>query len=188
MVSILIADDLLLRSYELEDAPELFRAINESRSHLRMWLDWVDATTKPEHSLQFIQHSLQQLHDQKALALGIFHKRKIIGGIGMHQWDHATKKVCIGYWISKEYEGKGIISQCSIRLFDFLFDKLGINKIELHFVSNNTRSASVASRLGCKVEGILRQSSLLNGKLEDVVVTGLLKSEWENHKKTEQLH
>jgi ribosomal-protein-serine acetyltransferase len=182
MVSILIGDDLLLRSYELEDAAELFRAINESRAHLRLWLEWVDDTTKQEHSLQFIQQSLQQLHNQEALALGIFHKRKIIGGIGMHHWDHRVKKVQIGYWISKEYEGKGIITKCTYRLIDFLFDKLGLNKVELHFVSNNKRSAAIADRLGCLIEGMNRQSSLLNGKLEDVVITGILKKEWLNQK------
>ena len=65
-----------------------------------------------------------------------------------------------------------------MRFVDFLFNKVSLNKIEIRFIPHNTRSAKVAERLGCKVEGILRQSYLKDGKLEDLVVTGLLKSEW----------
>lgn len=180
MVSILIDDDILLRTYQLDDNQELFIAIDESRQHLRPWLNWVDNTTKPEHSLHFIQHSLHQLHAQEGIALGIFHKRAIIGGIGMHHWDQTISKAQLGYWISKAYEGKGIINTCMTRFIDFLFEKVGLNKLEIHFITNNQRSARVAEKLGFKVEGVIRESSLRNGILEDIVVTGLLRSEWQH--------
>jgi len=180
LVSIIIDNNLLLRSYVPEDTQELFIAVNNSRNHLNTWLDWVAKTTKPEHSLQFIQQSLQQLHNQEALALGIFYNYRIIGGIGMHHWEQKTKKAQIGYWIIKEFEGKGFINKCLVKFIDFLFEKIGLNKVEIHFVPANKRSASVAGRLGCKVEGILRQSVMRNGKHEDLVVTGLLKHEWKS--------
>ena len=144
MVSIVVDDNTLLRSYEVDDEQELFKVINNSRQHLHPWLSWVDKTTKPEHSLQFIQQSLQQLNNQEALALGIFLNGKIIGGVGMHDWDLATKRAQIGYWISREYEGRGIISKCLVKFTDFLFEKTGLNKIEIHFIPSNKRSAKVA--------------------------------------------
>ncbi|WP_276132684.1 GNAT family N-acetyltransferase [Polluticoccus soli] len=180
MVSILIDNELLLRSFQPDDAPALFKAVDESRMHLRSWLRWVDATTKQEHILQFIQRTQQQLHNQQALELGIFHNRDIIGGIGMHDWDHLLKKAQLGYWIKKEYEGQGIINKCLVRFIDFLFEKPGLNKIEIHFMPANKRSAKVAERLGCKVEGVIRQSYFMNGRLEDLVITGLLKTEWKS--------
>jgi ribosomal-protein-serine acetyltransferase len=178
VVSILIDNNLLLRSYHVEDARDLFQAVNESRAHLRPWLIWVDSTTKQEHSLQFIQMSLQQQHSQEALALGIFYNRKIIGGIGMHHWDHVLEKAYLGYWISKEYEGQGIVNKCLERFIDFIFDKVGLNKLEIHFIPSNKRSACVAERLGFKVEGVLRDSYVVNGVFTDIVITGLLKKEW----------
>lgn len=183
MVSILIDDDLLLRSYQLEDAAELFRTIDASRQHLRPWLVWVDSTTKVEHSQYFIQSSLYQQQHKEGLALGIFYKRKLIGGIGMHHWDHVLEKAQLGYWISKDFEGKGLLSACMERFIDFLFDKAGLNKIEIHFITANKRSAVIAERQGFKVEGIIRDSYILNGMFTDLVVTGLLKKEWkEKHK------
>lgn len=178
MVSIIVDNDILLRTYEVADALELFDAVNNSRKHLNPWLEWVSKTTKPEHSLHFIQQSLQQLNNQEALALGIFDNGKVIGGVGMHDWDQETKRAQIGYWINAEQEGKGIVNRSLVKFLEFLFDKTGFNKIEIHFVQSNKRSAKVASRLGFKVEGIIRQCIMRNGMPEDMVITGLLKSEW----------
>ena len=178
MVSIIVDNKILLRTYEADDAQELFNAVNSSRKHLHPWLDWVSKTTRAEHSLQFIKTSQHQLHTQEALALGIFYNDKIIGGIGMHQWDQQTKRAQIGYWICHEYEGKGIINKCLLRFVDFLFDKIGLNKVEIHFVPANKRSAKVAERLGARIEGVIRQSVIRNGIPEDIIIAGILKSEW----------
>ena len=178
MVSILIDDEFLLRSFQPDDAPSLFKAVDESRQHLRNWLRWVDVTTKQEHILQFILRTQQQQYNQEALELGIFHNREIIGGIGMHDWDHFLKKAQLGYWIKKEYEGKGIVHKCLERFIDFLFEKPGLNKIEIHFMPSNKRSAKLAERLGSKVEGVIRQRYFMNGRLDDLVITGLLITEW----------
>jgi len=184
MVSILIDNDVLLRTYQLEDAANLFAAIDLSRKHLRSWLNWVDNTTKPDHTVQFLQQSMQQLNNQEGLALGIFYKQRIIGGIGMHNWNHNLKKAELGYWIAKESEGKGIIHNCLLRFIDFLFDKVQLNKLEIHFIKENQRSAKVAQNLHFQTEGVLRQSFWHNGKLEDIIITGLLRSEWKALKQT----
>ncbi|MFI5195901.1 MAG: GNAT family N-acetyltransferase [Chitinophagales bacterium] len=178
MVSINIDNNTLLRSYNADDASALFNVVNASRKHLHTWLDWVDKTTKEEHSLQFIQQSLHHLETQEGLALGIFYNGRIIGGIGMHHWEQLTKRAQVGYWISKEYEGKGIMNKCMVKFIGFLFEKIGLNKVEIHFLPGNKRSAKVAERLGFKIEGVIRQSVMRNGKPEDIVIAGLLKKEF----------
>lgn len=181
MTSILIDDDLLLRSYKPEDATELFRCINESRAHLRQHLAWVDGTTRPEHSMHFIQTAIAQAAAGEAVPLGIFlqESRQLIGGIGLQYWNKDVKRGQVGYWIAKSYEGRGLMGRSAERFLDFLFRKMGLNKIEMHIVPHNSRSLHLAERLGAKTEGILRQSIRINGELEDVVVTGILRSEWE---------
>ena len=181
MTSILIDDDLLLRSYKPEDAGDLFRCINESREHLRQFLPWVDGTTRPEHSVHFIQTAITQQALGEALALGVFlqQSRQLIGGIGMQHWNQDVKRAQVGYWIAKPHEGRGLMQRSAERFLDFLFRKMGLNKIEMHIAAHNTRSLQLATRLGAQQEGVLRQSTRLAGKLEDVVVTGILRSEWE---------
>ncbi len=178
MVTIPVDETLLLRTFEPSDAADLFDAIDSSRQHLHPWLNWVSKTTKPEHSLSFIEQSHQQLNNQEGLALAIVLNNKIIGGMGMHKWEPDIKRAQIGYWITAPYEGRGIISKALNKFIAYLFEQLPLNKIEIHFVAANKRSAGVAAKLGFTIEGVIRQSFVRNGITEDLVVLGLLKSEW----------
>lgn len=171
-----VDNDLLLRSYLMDDSEQLFDAVSRNRAHLSPWLNWVGKTTKVEHSRQFIEQSLQQ--QKESVAMGIFYENKLIGGIGMHQWDRDIKRAQVGYWLDKTYEGKGIMHKSLEYFISMLFEKIGLNKIEIHFVPGNKRSARVAEKLGFRMEGVIRQGILWNGMLEDIVVTGLLRTEW----------
>jgi ribosomal-protein-serine acetyltransferase len=182
MTTITIDNDLVLRSYTEEDYIELFEVINKSRRHLAPWLGWVNKTTRPEHSLEFIRLSHDQLHNQQGVAMAMIYQGRIAGGLGMLEWNHDVKKAQVGYWIAKEHEGKGLVSRSLGVFLHYLFDHVGLNKIELHYSPANSRSAKVAERLGFRLEGILRQSFSRNGIIEDLVITGMLKSEWARNK------
>jgi ribosomal-protein-serine acetyltransferase len=114
------------------------------------------------------------------MALGIFlqPERVLIGGIGMHHWNQDQKRAQIGYWIAKDFAGRGLMSRSAERFVDFLFRKVGLNKVEIHSLPHNKRSLDLANRLGAKFEGRIRQSYLASsGQLEDTVITGILRSE-----------
>lgn len=172
-----VNEAIVLRNYVEEDAAALFAAVNENRAHLRPWLLWVDGTQKEEHSLEYIRAARQEQNDQRSIAFGIFKHERLIGGIGMHQWDQRLRKAQVGYWLAKTEEGKGTLSQCANVFLDYLFDRLQLNKVELHYLPANIRSGAVAQRLGFTVEGVLRDSFLMNGTFQDLVVAGLLKRE-----------
>lgn len=178
MLNLTVPGDIVLRTYSPEDAAELFRTVDANRSHLRRWLTWVDATRQEEHSLSFILHARQEQEEQRSLSLGIFRQGQLIGGIGMTAWNHPLRKAEIGYWLIKEAEGQGIAQQCARHFIKFLFENLELNKLEIHHLPGNTRSAKVAQALGFRIEGLLRDSFLVNGSFQDLVVTGLLRREW----------
>ena len=52
--------------------------------------------------------------------------------------------------------GTGIVTRACRRFFDFAFDDLGLHRMELCAAVGNTRSRSVAERLGMRQEGVLR--------------------------------
>lgn len=178
MLHIPVSDILILNTYAPADAPALFNTIDKNRNYLRTWLEWVDHTKKEDQSLDFIYGAQMQLQQQTGLALGIFLSGVLIGGIGMHDWDHNLQKAEIGYWLDKDHQGLGIMQNCAAAFIDYLFTRLRLNKIEIRFHPANDRSAAVAKRLGFTVEGILRDAQNRNGLLQDVVVTGLLRREW----------
>jgi ribosomal-protein-serine acetyltransferase len=179
MLHLTVPGDIVLRTYSPEDATTLFHTIETNRAHLRRWLIWVDSTRLEAHSLSFILNAQQQQQEQRSLALGIFRQEQLIGGIGMQDWDHNLRKASIGFWLSKAAEGQGIIQQCAPVFIRFLFEKLDLNKVEIHYLPGNTRSAKAAQLLGFRTEGLLRDSFLMHGGYHDLVITGLLRRDLE---------
>lgn len=177
-MTIPVSHELILRSFRTDDAPQLFARVSANRAHLREFLPWVDATLKEADSLAFIETSLQQQDRQEGIAMGIFLNDQLIGGIGMHHWDQRLKKCEIGYWLAQDQQGHGHMYRSVVAFLDFIFNQLGMNKVEIHFVPFNLRSGSLARKLGGQVEGVLRHRSILNGSFEDTVIVGILSREW----------
>ena len=45
--------------------------------------------------------------------------------------DWQGKKTSFGYWLSPEFEGKGIVIRCVNELIKHAFDRLALNRIEI---------------------------------------------------------
>lgn len=180
MVSIPVNENILLRTFQPEDAGALFTVIDKNRVRLRSWLSWIDHTRDENDVAAFIKDALIGLRNQDSLHLGIFYGRKIIGGLGMTEWSHKLRKAQTGYWIDLDFEGKGILSLCLEKFIDFLFSKINLNKVEISFVISNKRSAAVAQKLNAKTEAVIRDGYWRNGSFEDLVIAGILKREWES--------
>lgn len=178
-MTLTVNTELVLRNYTDEDAGELFAAVQENRAHLRPWLMWVDSTQRVEHSLEYIRVARQAQYDQQSISFGVFRNGRLVGGLSMHHWERELKKAQIGYWLAQAEQGRGTMHYCVDTLLEYLFGQLQLNKVELHYLQTNLRSAGVARKLGFKVEGILRDSSIIHGALQDLVVSGLLKREWQ---------
>ena len=178
MERIIIDDHLYLRAWKEPDTDELFALVQENRRHLHPWLPWVEKTTRPEHSRNYILDSLHEIDNQISMGLAIICSGHIAGSVGMHRWNHDTNRAEIGYWIAKPFEGMGIVSNSLTGFISFLFRHAGLNKLEIHYVAGNTRSEAVGRRLGFVTEGVIRKSVLHNGLLEDKVIMGLLRTEW----------
>jgi len=63
-------------------------------------------------------------------------------------------------------------------VLDQAFGPLGLHRVELRTNPTNTRSRSVAQRLGFTQEGVLREAAAFPDERRDDVVYGLLAREW----------
>lgn len=61
---------------------------------------------------------------------------------------------------------------------DYAFGRLGLHRVEIRCAADNHRSRAIPERLGFTQEGVLRESGYLNGRFVDMVVYGVLASEW----------
>lgn len=104
-------DDLsYLSLFEIQDADKLYDLINRNREHIGKWLKFPSMTLKAEDSQAFIERT---------------------------RISYAKEE---GYWLGKEYEGRGLITKSIKVLINHAFDKYKLNKIEIGAATENRRS------------------------------------------------
>ncbi|OIO60129.1 MAG: hypothetical protein AUJ82_03720 [Verrucomicrobia bacterium CG1_02_43_26] len=92
--------------------------------------------------------------------------------------DVKNRKAEFGYWLGTEYWGYGYATEAAEAIIEFGFLTLGLNRMEGYHLARNPKSGRVLQKLGFQKEGCLRKSFSKNGLFEDMVVNGLLKSEY----------
>lgn len=88
----------------------------------------------------------------------------------------------VGYWLDAAFEGRGLVTRAVTAVLDLAFGELGLERIELRALGTNERSRSVAERLGFTLEGTIREAARVDDGRCDVVIYGLLKREWGEHR------
>ena len=101
-----------------------------------------------------------------------------MGRIGIYRIDRANKIGEFGYWLSKDYQGKGIITKSCQALIQLAFSSLDLNRIELKCATNNQKSNQIAVKLNFTLEAILRDAEYLHEKFIDLNLYSLLKKEY----------
>ena len=178
MFARIIDDTLLLRSLREDDTEQLFQVVEANREHLRVWLPWLDEMKDEDSQRGFIRSVMAQEERGQGFVCGILLEEEIVGVAGYHPIRWANKSVEIGYWLSREAVGRGIMTRCVRVLVDYAFLELGLNRVAIPAAEGNTRSRAIPERLGFKQEGILRDAEWLYDRYVDHVVYAALAREW----------
>jgi ribosomal-protein-serine acetyltransferase len=89
----------------------------------------------------------------------------------------------IGYWLSQDVNGNGVMSQAVKQVQDLCFKHGDANRVEIRCATENKKSRAIPERLNFKLDGVLRQAEFLPGcKIHDIAVYSKLKSELEKGK------
>jgi ribosomal-protein-serine acetyltransferase len=107
----------------------------------------------------------------------LFIDASLCGAIRVKDIDHADRKAKIGYFIGRQFQGKGIATSSVRAVLAHCFESLHLNRMELRCAAGNGPSMRVAERLGFTHEGLLRQDEFLNGSFVDQHVYSLLRDE-----------
>ena len=90
--------------------------------------------------------------------------------------------VHIGYCIGKRWWRQGYSSEALIRLIQFFFDDVGINRIEARHDPNNPNSGLVMKKAGMRFEGTKRQADINNQGICDSAEYAILADDYRNDK------
>lgn len=137
----------------------------------------------PNSLKAYIETAIQQFGAKTSIPFIIFDKRTqtYAGATRFMNIDWKNKVMHIGStWIGREFQGKGLNTQMKHLMLNYAFNELAFEKIEFRIDERNMQSRKAVEKLGCTLEGILRQNVyLLNGFKRNTCCYGLLKEEWE---------
>ena len=100
-----------------------------------------------------------------------------IGSISVVSMNNEVEKAEIGYCIGKPWWHQGITTEALKAVMDFLFDEVGMNRIEARHDPRNPNSGAVMRKCGMQYEGTTRQSDRNNQGICDTCHYGLLKQD-----------
>lgn len=157
----------------------LYRLIDQHREYLSNWLMFIDGTQHVNDVQEHCNESIARNKNGLEYAFVIMHNNSLVGRIGIYKIDLKNKIGDIAYWLSPEYQGKGIMLQACNALIDFAFHKLELNRLEIRCSVDNAKSIAIPSKLNFTHEGTMRKSKRMSTSFTDVKLFSLLRSDYE---------
>lgn len=178
MFTKVIRDGLDVRLVEDHHVPALYELVRRNLDHLRPWMPWATDDYSLEGCRASRRAALEQFARNDGFDAGIFEDGQIVGMIGFHGIDWRHRRTSIGYWLSADRQGRGIVTAACRTLIDHALVTLDLNRVEIQCATENTRSRQIPQRLGFTEEGVLRQCDRIGDRYLDHVVYGMLAEEW----------
>lgn len=91
-------------------------------------------------------------------------------------WEHGLAEV--GYALTTESQGRGVMVRALLRLLNELFVRTTLERVEARCAIDNVASQKVLEKLGFRREGMLRSYFRLHGRRVDNFLYAILKSDW----------
>ncbi|MBM7645410.1 ribosomal-protein-serine acetyltransferase [Scopulibacillus daqui] len=178
MFTFKVDEQIELRLLEDNDAEPLFALVDKQRSYLREWLPWVDGVTSAANYSSTIKMWRKQFADNDGFQAGILYQQELCGMVGFHSYHWANRSTSIGYWLSKDFQGKGIMTRACQAIIRYAFSSLHMNRIEIRCAEENHKSRAIPERLGFKKEGTVRDGEFLYDHFVNTIIYSLLKEDW----------
>ena len=93
-------------------------------------------------------------------------------------WKNRVAECNIKLINNPKVRNKGIGQKSYVALIKYAFEELQLSRLEANILENNIASNRLHEKIGWKKEGIKRQAIFKNGKYHDVIIYGILRSEY----------
>lgn len=164
---------LLLRRITNDDANEVFelRSNPETMKYIPRPL-----VKNNEDALEHIAMIEEKIATNVGINWGISLKdnSKLLGIIGFYRIQPENYRAEIGYMLSPDFHGKGIIPEAVNKLIRYGFDDLKLHSIEAVIDPENFASEKVLEKCGFVKEAHLKEAEFWEGKFLDKVIYSLL--------------
>ena len=124
-------------------------------------------------------------HNDQAYSFLIYKSdnEDFIGEVNISNVQRGIIQSCtIGYWIAKDCEGKGMMSESLELVKEFIFNELKLHRIEAACLPHNMPSLKVLLKNGFIKEGTARKLLKINDKWQDHTVLSFILDDFKKSK------
>lgn len=174
----LVGENIQLRAPRMTDRAQW----NQVRAENREWLSPWEATlpqtpvgapaseflTKRPSFYSMVRALNREARAGRSYSFMIWHGKNLVGQITLGGVIYgALRGGHIGYWIDKNYAGRGFTTEAVNAVTSFAFDVLGLHRIEINIRPENGASIRVAEKAGYQFEGNRREFLHIAGSWRD---------------------
>lgn len=174
-------DRLILRPWKLSDLDDFYEYA--SVDGVGQMAGWV-----PHKSIEESRTILDKFISGKHV-FALEHKGKVIGSLGIERYNEDefpefAQLKCreIGYVLSKDYWGRGLMPEAVCEVIRYLFEDLGLDAIFCGHFSRNAQSARVQQKCGFRYYSTIDYQTRM-GTVEKSEVNILYRKDWEDSRK-----
>ncbi len=171
-------DRLILRPWKMSDLEDFYEyARVDGVGQMAGWA--------PHESIEISRRILESfISGKKVFALE--HEGNVIGSLGIEwypedKFPEFSQLKCreIGYVLSKDYWGRGLMPEAVGEVIRYLFEDLGADAIFCGYFVRNRQSARVQEKCGFKHYSTIKYQTRM-GTVEDTEVNILYRKDWED--------
>jgi len=171
-------EDLLLRSFRLTDAAQLYCAVKESLKELKPWMSWATDGYTELTSREYIAIARARWEEHAFYGFAITRGDDLLGACTLSSI-HSIYHFCnLGYWVRTSCHGQGIAGRAARLAARFAFEHLGLIRVEIVIGVGNRASLRVAEKLGAHDEGILLNRLVVGKSIYDAHMYSLIPSDF----------
>lgn len=163
-----------IRKWRLSDAPDLAAALSNPNilNNLR---DGLPYPYTEQDAKQYITAMLSA-EETDVFAFAVTVEGRAVGSIGAFRQENIHRQTAeLGYYLSEEYWGNGIMTQAVKQICTHIFSTTDIIRIYAEPFAHNVASCRVLEKAGFQYEGLLRHNAVKNGEIVDMKMYAFLK-------------
>lgn len=184
MLACRVNDYQELRLLEERHAEALFGLLKNDWDYFREWMPNLHDNYSLEDARNFIRNCLDRFASGKDFSLGIWCEDVLAGVVSLKSIDSVNRVGSLAYFLGASYQGKGLVTNACRVLLGYAFTELKLHRVDILCAPENIKSRAIAKRLGFKEEGRFREVQWLHTHFVDLVLYGMLESEWQAQSKT----
>jgi len=170
---VLFTERLILKQILDEDADQLFGL--RSDMEIMKYIPRKPAETIQD-AQQLLRHFDEVIHSNEKITWGIFIKEtvQLIGTIGYVNIHKENYRAEMGYLLSREYHGRGIMTEALKAIINYGFCDMQLHSIEAIVHPDNHSSIRLLEKHQFVKEAYLKDNQFFDGKFIDSVIYSLI--------------